>query len=116
MFMASKNKEKVVLMPEEKTIQFLKNMIQTENTIVNSLNESLDEIDNLAIKSLLKGISLDSMKHADLYKAAIILFSESRPPMNEKQLEKQRSLISKHLTMEENLIQTLENKIEGIKP
>jgi len=38
---------------------------------VNSLNEALDEIDNPAVKAVLSGISLDSLKHADMYEAVL---------------------------------------------
>jgi hypothetical protein len=46
---------------------------------VNSLNKSLDSIENPVVKGTLKGISLDSIKHAEMYASAINLLMNSSP-------------------------------------
>ena len=48
-------------------VVFLKEQIRIENKIVESLNSALREIGNPAVKGVLKGISLDSLKHAEMY-------------------------------------------------
>ena len=55
------------LKSEQELLDFLKDQIKIENQIANSLNDSLREIANPAVKSALKGISLDSVKHSELY-------------------------------------------------
>ena len=55
----------------EKLLKFIDYQIKVEKEIVNSLNEALDEIDNPAVKAVLSGISLDSLKHADMYEAVL---------------------------------------------
>ena len=57
----------------DEIVSFLKEQVKIENQIVKSLDESIVEIENPAVKEILKGISLDSMKHAQMYFAAIEL-------------------------------------------
>ena len=82
-------------------------MIEAENNIVRCVDKSLEEIDNLAVNNALKGIALDSNKHADLYRSAITILTQQRSALNEKQLENQKEIIKKHIAMEERLIDKL---------
>lgn len=95
--------------------EFLEKMIKAENSIVESVSKSLGSIDNLAVKSALKGVSYDSMKHAEIYRSAISLLDEYRPIINEKQFNEQDNLISKHIVMEENIIKNLEFMMSTIE-
>ncbi|HEX9262577.1 MAG TPA: hypothetical protein VF893_08640, partial [Candidatus Bathyarchaeia archaeon] len=56
-------------------LEFMKRQIAIENEIVSSLNKGVADIKNPPIKAVLKGISLDSVKHAELYAAAIKLLT-----------------------------------------
>ncbi|MEM3062819.1 MAG: hypothetical protein QW303_04660, partial [Nitrososphaerota archaeon] len=58
---------------KEELLKFLKEQIKIENEIVDSLNKSLINIENPVVKGTLKGISLDSIKHAEMYASAINL-------------------------------------------
>ena len=49
-------------------IEFFENQIELENSIVKSVNDALEELDNEAVQMALRGISLDSSKHADMYR------------------------------------------------
>ena len=53
--------------PKNNLIEFLKNQIVIENEIVASLEKALVDMKNPAVKGVLKGVSLDSVKHAELY-------------------------------------------------
>ena len=53
-------------------IKFIKNQIIIEKKIVQSLNKGLLDVKNPPVKGVLKGISLDSIKHAELYAAALV--------------------------------------------
>ena len=54
---------------------FVKEQIKIEREIQESLEKSLVEIINPAVKGTLKSISLDSEKHAEMYSAIIDLFT-----------------------------------------
>ena len=96
-------------------INFFENQIELENKIVQSVSDALDNIDNLAVKTALRGISLDSSKHAEMYRSAIALLTSSSAALNEEQLDIQRKVVERHIDMEATVIKQLEAKIPGIE-
>jgi hypothetical protein len=102
-------------MPDEKITIFLESMIEAENAIVKSVEDSLEELGNYAVEAALKGISLDSMKHAMLYGSALAILTETRLPLDEGQLDMQRELVERHIAMEEEVITRLEEMIPEVK-
>jgi bacterioferritin (cytochrome b1) len=101
--------------PKNKLVDFLKNQVVVENEIVASLEKTLVDIKNPVVKSVLKGVSLDSVKHADLYSAAITLLTQSSTALNQGNLDTQRALVQKHINVEAELIKTLQKKIPTIE-
>ncbi len=102
-------------MVDERLPIFLESMIDAENAIVKSVEESLEELGNYAVEAALKGISLDSLKHAMLYGSALAILTESRTPLDETQLDRQRELVKRHITMEERVIARLEEMIPRVE-
>ena len=102
-------------MSEEKIVKFFENMIRAEKSIVKSVEDSVEDIENFAIKSALKGISHDSRKHAEMYRSAITLLAEHRLPLDETQFDMQLDLVSKHIALEEKLIKKLDEIMPQIK-
>jgi bacterioferritin (cytochrome b1) len=103
---------------EKKTIDlldFLKNQIVVENEIVASLEKALVDMKNPAVKGVLKGVSLDSVKHAELYSAAITLLTKASTALNQGNLDEQRALVKKHIEIEAKLIQKLQEIIPAIE-
>jgi rubrerythrin len=96
-------------------INFLKKQTKIENNIVNSLDSALVEMKNPAVKGVLKGISLDSIKHAEMYTAAIDLLTSTSPALTQEQLDKQRELVEKHIRIENQLIKRISKKVSGVK-
>ena len=96
-------------------VEFIKCQILIEKEIVQSLNEGLLDIKNLPVKSVLKGISLDSVKHAQLFAAAEVLLTKVSPAMQQENLDAQIGLVEKHIRLEENLIQKLEKIMPTIQ-
>ncbi len=90
-------------------------MIDAEKAIVKSVEDSLEELENYAVEAALKGISLDSMKHAMLYGSALAILTETRTPLEETQLDAQRELVEMHITMEEQVIARLEEMIPQVE-
>ena len=99
----------------ENFIEFLENMVELENKIIVSVAGALKGIDNEAVTTALSGISLDSSKHALMYKSAISLLTGSSAALNEEQLDIQKDVITKHIKMEEAVIQMLEKKLPSIE-
>jgi rubrerythrin len=100
---------------DERLTIFLESMIDAEKAIVKSVEDSLEELGNYAVEAALKGISLDSMKHAMLYGSALAILTETRTPLDETQLDRQRELVKRHITMEERVIARLEEMIPQVE-
>ncbi len=98
----------------DKLLKFLENQITLENKIVKSINESADSIENEAVSTALKGISLDSTKHAMMYKSAISLMTSTSVALNDEQLDLQKKVVDDHIKMEEAVIKELEKMIPSV--
>jgi rubrerythrin len=92
---------------KDELMKFLREQITIENTIVDSLNNSLGEITNQAVRGVLKGISLDSVKHAEMYTAAVKLLTHVTPPLTQENLDTQIELVKNHIRLEAELIQKI---------
>ena len=105
----------IVLDSKDELVDFLKEQIKIENQIVDSLNRSLDEIGNFAVRGVLKGISLDSTKHAEMYSSAIGLSTSVQQALTQENLDKQRELVEKHMRLEAELIGKISKKLPSIE-
>jgi rubrerythrin len=74
---------------------------------VRSLNNSLGDIKNPTVKGILKGISLDSVKHAEMYASAVMLMTTVSQALTQEHLDKQKDLVEKHIRMEAELIEKI---------
>ncbi|MCK4313998.1 ferritin-like domain-containing protein [Candidatus Bathyarchaeota archaeon] len=102
-------------MSKDELTDFLKEQIKIENEIVDSLNSSLGEIGNPAVRGVLKGISLDSVKHAEMYSSAIGLLTSVQQALTQENLDKQRELVEKHIRLEAELIGKIGKKLPSIE-
>ena len=96
-----------VLSSKDELVDLFKNQIKIEQTIVDSVKEGLTEIKNPAVKGVLNGISLDSLKHAQMYSSAITLLISVPQALTEGNLDKQKELVKKHIQLEVDVIQKL---------
>jgi rubrerythrin len=103
------------LSTKEELIKFLKDQIKVENKIVESLNKSLPEIGNPTVKGVLKGVSLDSVKHAELYASAVMLMTTVSKALTQENLDKQKDLVEKHIQMEAELIEKISKVLPSVK-
>jgi rubrerythrin len=99
---------------DENLLDFLANQITVEKEIVASLQKPLSKMKNLAVKGVLKGVSLDSIKHAELYSAAITLLTSASTALTQEHLDEQKALVEKHIDIESKLISKLETMIPTI--
>lgn len=95
----------------EETLKFFRQQAKREEEIVKSINKALKNLKNLVVISVLKGISLDSAKHADMYKAAESIVSVA-PAMSEDELKRLEKVVSWHVDNEEKLMNQLEDAIK----
>jgi len=100
--------------PKDNLIEFLKNQITVEKEIVASLEKPLRSMKNPAVKGVLKGVSLDSIKHAELYMAAVTLLTSSSTALTQEHLDEQKALVEKHIEIEAKLIVKLEEMVPKI--
>ena len=103
------------MISKDELVGFFKKQVDIENEIVNSLSEALGDIRNPAVKGVLKGISLDSRKHAEMYDAAISLLTSVSPALTQENLDKQIELVEKHMRMEAELIGKIHEKMPSIE-
>ncbi len=96
-------------------VKFLKDQIKVENKIVDSLNKSLPEIGNQTVKGVLKGISLDSVKHAEMYASAVSLLTSVGKALTQENLDMQKDLVEKHIQMEAELIEKIGKMLPSVK-
>jgi bacterioferritin (cytochrome b1) len=82
---------------------------------VESLNKSLPEIGNPTVKGVLKGVSLDSVKHAEMYSSAVMLLTTVSKALTQENLDKQKDLVEKHIQMEAELIQKIGKTLPSVK-
>jgi len=103
------------LSSKEELVRFLKDQIKVENKIVESLNKSLPEIGNPTVKGVLKGVSLDSVKHAEMYASAVMLMTTVSKALTQENLDKQKDLVEKHIQMEAELIKKIGDVLPSVK-
>ncbi len=104
-----------VLSSKDELVDLFKNQIKIEQTIVDSVKEGLTEIENPAVKGVLNGISLDSLKHAQMYSSAIALLTSVPQALTEENLDKQKELVKKHIELEALVIQKLREIIPSVQ-
>jgi rubrerythrin len=96
-------------------VEFMKRQIVIEKEIVQSLNKGIVDIKNPPVKGVLKGISLDSVKHAELYASAVTLLTNVSPALKQENLDTQKALVEKHIQLEAELIKKLEKMMPNIE-
>ena len=99
----------------EELVEFMKKQILNENAIVQSVSNGIKNIKNSPVKAVLKGISLDSTKHAELYASAVALLTTASQAMTQENLDDQRDLVEKHIQIEADLIKKLEKELPTIE-
>jgi rubrerythrin len=104
-----------VLSSKDELVNLFREQIKIEQTIVDSVKEGLVEIENSAVKGVLAAISLDSLKHAEMYSSAINLLTSVPQALTEKNLDKQKELVKKHIQLEALVIKKLHEIIPSVQ-
>jgi rubrerythrin len=93
----------------------MEDQIKIENEIVDSMNAALADIENPAVKGVLRGITLDSVKHATMYESAIKLMTTVSKALTQKHLDEQKRLVEKHIRIEAELIEKITKELPSVK-
>ncbi len=105
----------LILTANTDLLEFIKSQIVIEKKIVESINKALVGVVNPPVKGVLRGISLDSVKHAELYEAAYTLLTQTSTALAQEDLDKQRGIVEKHIQMEADLIEKIELKLPSVE-
>jgi len=100
---------------EDRLVEFLREQIKIEKGIVDSLNKALVDIENPAVKGSLKGVSLDSVKHAEMYTSAVNLLTGVPKALTQEHLDKQTELVQKHIELELRLIRKISEELPKVE-
>ena len=100
---------------EEELVGFIRDQMKIEREIVESLNQGLKNITNPAVKGTLKAISLDSIKHSEMYDSAARLLTTTPQALTQEGLDEQRSLVEKHIRIEAKLIEKIAEILPQLK-
>jgi len=103
------------LKSKDELINFMKAQIKVENEIVDSLNSALVDVKNPPVRGVLKGISLDSVKHAEMYAAATELLTSVSQALSQEHLDKQKALVEKHIRLEAELIEKISKVLPSVE-
>lgn len=79
------------------------------------MNKSLTDIGNPTVKGVLKGISLDSVKHAEMYDSAVKLLTSVPQALTQENLDQQKKLVEKHIELEAELIEKISNTLPTVE-
>lgn len=96
-------------------VRFIEEQIKAEKEIVDSLNRGIADISNPAVRETLRGISFDSMKHGEMYLAALELLTKTPQAITQEQLDRQRELIEKHIQIEVSLIKRISEILPSVE-
>jgi len=99
---------------DKELVNFFREQVKHEEEIVRSINKALRKLKNPVVASVLKGMSLDSMKHADMYRAAESIISVA-PAMSEEELNHLNEVVSWHIKNEEAVMGHVEEIIKKVK-
>lgn len=99
----------------DELVKLFKNQITIEQNIVDSVKNGIGDIKNPAVRGVLKGISLDSLKHAEMYSSAINLLTRISQALTQENLDKQKELVEKHILIEAKIIKILNEVIPSIE-
>jgi rubrerythrin len=91
---------------EKQMVAFFEDQQKLEKKVVRSVNKALKDIKNPVVKSILKGISYDSAKHAQIYMSAIEIITVA-PALKEEQFKNLEKVVKWHIEMEEEMISRL---------
>jgi hypothetical protein len=88
------------------------NLIRMEKAHASSLSSAVDDVSNLVVGEILRGIAQDSIKHAGFYTAILNLMRTENPALNEEDYTRLEDIIKTHIKVEEQMMQEAKTFLE----
>jgi len=95
---------------EKELVAFFHEQEKLEKEIVKSVSKALETIKNPVVKAVLKGISYDSSKHAEIYRSAAQIIAVA-PALTEGEFKHLEEVVRWHIENEEKLIERLREAV-----
>ncbi|MBD3192718.1 MAG: hypothetical protein GF308_18915 [Candidatus Heimdallarchaeota archaeon] len=92
--------------------EFLEEQIEIEKKIVEISRKSVEKIDNVLVRELIRGITMDSEKHAMLLRALHGVLTGPAPFIEEGAYDKIADTIQEHINLEREAIETYKKILE----
>jgi len=96
---------------EKKLVDFFREQAEFEEEIVESVNKALETVKNPVVESVLKGMALDSSKHAAIYRAAEQIVRVA-PALTESEFNQLKKVAEWHIENEEKIIKRLQDTVK----
>jgi len=96
---------------EKDLVEFFREQAKLEEEIVKSVSKALSSIKNSVVELILKGMALDSSKHAAIYRAAEQIVQVA-PALTEREFDELKKVVKWHIENESKIIKRLENAIK----
>ncbi len=98
-------------MSRQERIEFYKEQVELENTIVEKAEKAVHGLENILIRELILGIALDSKKHAGMLNALVSMYTKPTPSVAEEFGENLKNAIAEHIELERQAIETYKEKL-----
>lgn len=95
---------------EKELVAFFYEQKKLEEEIVKSISKPLETIKNPVVEAVLKGISYDSTKHAEIYRSAAQIIAVA-PALFEEEFKHIEEVVRWHIENEEKVIARLREAI-----
>jgi len=96
---------------EKELVAFFHEQEKLEKEIVKSIKKAVKPIKNPVVEALLKGISYDSAKHAEIYRSAAQIIAVA-PALREEEFKHLQEVVSWHIEIEEKIMKRLREAID----
>jgi rubrerythrin len=93
-------------------IKKMENMVEMEENHASSLSKSVEGLNNLIVKEILRSIAYDSQKHAGLYTAILSLLKKEGKALDDQEYDRIKSVIKKHIEVESRMVQEAKRLLE----
>ncbi|MFX1487213.1 MAG: ferritin family protein [Promethearchaeota archaeon] len=100
---------------KKEILGFLKEQIKLEGRIVKIAEKTVSKTENVLVREMIRGIALDSRKHANLITAMIGILLSKTPFLSVKERKDIGEGIKEHIKLEEKAIETYTDLLKQVE-
>jgi rubrerythrin len=83
---------------------FYLKMVESEVEYAEALESSAEDLKNILVKTIMRAVAQDSIKHSLIYKSIVSLMGEKGPMISEDERDRIAEEIERHIKVEEVMI------------